>query len=157
MHVYEIIGVYMSNDLKWDTNIHYTKVLTGSRFFALRTLRPFLADLLQSTLLLNTVVLICWTQRKNLLILDKIQTIFHHFLCHFHCHCVNLSPLVTRGIDAAIKMFRSAGSDPTHVLHNIVATKSCNFIDSRLQKLNANLHPFSCLPLYWSIPLSRCN
>ena len=42
--VIKILGVYFSNNLKWDFHIKHITKTANQRFFAIRTLKPFLSN-----------------------------------------------------------------------------------------------------------------
>ena len=131
----KILGIHFCNDLKWDMHVNKIKSLTNSRFFAIRSLRPFVSksDLcLIYFAFIRSIVDYCsplfvGINCKNTAVLDRIQQRFHNILCNFSCNCDILPSLQSRRNDAAVKLFLTASNDASHILHSIIPIKSRRF------------------------------
>jgi len=121
-----ILGVSLSNDLKWHTHLDKVSKVTSRRLYAIRTLRPFLPrnDLVcvYRGLLLSVMEycspLLIGMSTKNKQTLDKLQRRAHNIICGFDCSCDLFEDLTLRRKTAALKLLTVSASNKHHPLHS---------------------------------------
>ena len=132
----KLLGVYFSNDLKWDLHFFNMFSTANRRAYAFRVLK---SNLSTSELLIvyNSLIvsvfdycapLFIGLNNKNCNIIKSIQRKFHNIVCFHNCHCTILPDISARRIIFSINLFKKAHSDINHVLHSIIPKKRTFFI-----------------------------
>jgi len=132
----KLLGVYFSNDLKWDLHFFNMFSTANRRAYAFRVLK---SNLSTSELLIvyNSLIvsvfdycapLFIGLNNKNCNIIKSIQRKFHNIVCFHNCHCTILPDISARRIIFSIILFKKAHSDINHVLHSIIPKKLTFFI-----------------------------
>lgn len=130
----KILGITLSNDLKWDTHISNICKLACRRFYAIRIIRPFLSNA-QLILFYNSFIrsileycspLFVGLNFKNIACLNRVQRRFHNLLCFYGCHCECLASLCFRRLSSSTSLFLGASTDTNHSLYNLIPTKLHN-------------------------------
>ena len=98
----KLLGVFFTNNLKWDLHVSHIQKLCHSRFYAIKILKKILgkSDLLYIyKLLIRSYIEYCaplfvGLNKKNSSILDSIQNRCHKLTCGFNSKCNCLEDLM---------------------------------------------------------------
>ena len=124
----KILGVHLSNDLKWNEHINYITKKAFGRIFALRLLKKSLTKdeliiiyncFIRSILEYGSSVFI-GLSTANKKSLKKVQRRAHNVICQPSCHCNILANLDDRRSVLAMNIFKEAASHSVHLLHNLI-------------------------------------
>jgi hypothetical protein len=152
----KFLGVVLNNRLTWSSHIQHICRQASRRFYALRILRPILT--VQELVgvyngIVRSVLEYASPAFGNLPgnledELEKIQRRCHRLICRVprssQCRC-NLFPrLSVRRNTISAKLFKSAVSNKSHILHNIMPAKSSRSTRFILPQLSTSrfLHSF---------------
>ena len=146
----KVLGVHFSNDLRWDVHVTKVKNIANSRFFALRCLRPLLSKYELCAVyyaLIRSIVEYCCPlfvgiNHKNSIVLESIQRRFHNLLCSHNCKCDLLPTLVSKRNEAAKKLYLTASTDSSHILHSVIPKKSRRKFIQPISKTERRLKSF---------------
>ena len=127
----KLLGVWINWNLTWTKHIDNVVSTTSRRFFALRTLRPYMNKTDMKTIyfaLIRTILNYCGSVFVGLTARDearlvRIQNRFHHLLCGWDCRQNCLPPLREFRENRAKKLLTKA-EQPDHILHDILLYKS---------------------------------
>jgi len=133
-----ILGVILSDNLKWDKHFDSIVRCCSKRLYALRVLQPLLQKndlacvyqaLIRSLMEYCAPLFVCMSARNKHL-LDKVQRRAHRIICHQDCRCQLLEPLNSRRNKAAVNFLKNIFSCSDHPLRFL-----CPSVSSRSGRL----------------------
>jgi ribonuclease P/MRP protein subunit RPP40 len=138
----KLLGVYLSDNLKWDLHFHNMSVTANRRAYAFRVIKPYLSTTelfnVYRSLILSVLEycapLFVGLNRKNCDVINSIQRRFHNIICGFNCDCNIFPNIHARRQNFAVKLFLNAHSDDNHVLNCIIPNKRTFFVNLFLKK-----------------------
>jgi hypothetical protein len=147
----KLLGVYFSDDLKWD--VHFTNMFTiaNRRAYAFRVLKSNLSKQELLTIYNSLIVsifdycapLFIGINHKNCDIIKSIQRKFHNIICFYNCHCDIFPNISDRRLSFSVKLFNKAYSDTSHLLNCIIPNKRTFFIQPYCK---SDIHKCSFIP-----------
>jgi len=135
-HEIKLLGIYFTDDLRWDVHYSYIRTVSNRRLYALRTLKSILSITELRNVYLSLIVSIIEYCSPLFIgmnhtisdVIVSIQRRFHNVICHFNCNCDILPNLASRRILTSINLYQKAASSPDHLLFSIIPYKRTRFI-----------------------------
>ena len=156
----KILGVFWSNDLRWNLHVEHVMKCCSQRLYVIRVLRNFLPrpklicvyHSLITSIVLYSAPLFSWLPTELERGLEKFQNRAHRIICGSKCECSDFPPLSYVRQRRAAKFLRSCESFPEHPLHDIIPERLPRSGQFRLPvaRTSRRLHsfvPWTCAKL----------